>query len=73
MHWALVSHPAQLLPNGRLLLPPLAVAESCVATAVEQGWIVIARDSDVELVPDAPLLSNPRRVPDPLPLNGAEA
>lgn len=50
MHWAVAYHPDQVetLPNGckRLTVPPLQIAETSLSTAIEQGWIVLGKDSD---------------------------
>ncbi len=51
MEWAVVTHPDHIkpLPNGQfvLMVPPLQIAEHCLLAATGQGWVVLARDSDV--------------------------
>ena len=59
MYWALITHPDQWI-RGRLVVPPKHIAEACVPAAVAQGWIVLARDSD--LIPDVPMQRNPNRI-----------
>lgn len=83
MRWAVAFHPDQVktLSDGRqrLMVAPLQIAESSVAVAKEQGWIVLGMDSDVltEPIParvDVPAQSNPRRHVEPPALsNGDEA
>ncbi len=65
MQWALITHPEQLVThNGRLRLlkPPMSIAESCLPAATAQGWIVLAKDSDVPALPRVPSKVNPRRI-----------
>ena len=59
MHWAVIAHPDQFI-RGRLVVAPKQIAEACVPAAVAQGWIVLARDSD--LTPDVPMQRNPNRI-----------
>lgn len=67
MRWAIAFHPDQIArgPNGRrrLMVPPIIIAEGCLATARGQGWVVLASDSDVETPADTNInvQSNPRR------------
>ncbi len=56
MFWAVIYHPQQIV-NGRLVLPPRQIAEACLPVAIVQGWIVLARDSD--MVSSAPRVFNP--------------
>lgn len=61
MRWAIIAHQGQWI-KGRLIVPPKVIAEACVPAAVAQGWIVLARDSEVPVTPMAlHLHSNPRR------------
>ena len=39
-----------------------AIAEACLPAAVAQGWIVLARDSDVVTAPITPTQRNPNRI-----------
>ena len=61
MRWAVLVHPTQWI-TGRLVVVPTLMAEACVPAAVAQGWVVLARDSEVPVTPMAlHLHSNPRR------------
>lgn len=62
MGFALITHPARFRPTWTGLLAPMEIPESKIGLAVAQGWIVIARDSDVYApVVEVPAQSNPRR------------
>lgn len=47
------------------MVSPKPIIEACVPAAMAQGWIVLARDSEVPAPPRldlrSPWLSNPRR------------
>ena len=63
MHWAIAFHPGQVVEDDRgrlrLVVPPVAIAEHCIPAAVEQGWIILGRDSST--------LSEP--IPKPMDMN----
>lgn len=70
MLWAIAFHPEQVVEDERgrlrLLVPPMPIAEHCIPAAVEQGWIILGRDSSTLSEPlpkpmNMNLLSNPRR------------
>ena len=61
MFWAVIAHPEQFI-QGRLVVAPKAIAEACLPAAVAQGWIVLARDSDVVTAPITPTQRNPNRI-----------
>lgn len=48
--WALITHPVQLRHG---VACPLRILESALPQARAQGWIVLARDSDVLPAPRA--------------------
>ena len=50
MRWAVIAHPDQWI-RGRLVVAPKKIAEACLPAAVAQGWIVLARDSDLTVPP----------------------
>ena len=66
MRWALITHPEHWR-GGRLIQSPTFTDEHLLRVALEQGWIVLARESDIYAEPlpapkmDMNLLSNPRR------------
>lgn len=62
MGFALITHPARFRPIWRGLMAPMVVNESSLPIALAQGWMVLARDSDVLQVNiDANLQRNPNR------------
>lgn len=70
--FALVAFPAARA-NGKPTI--ISITEDALPAARCRRWIVLGRDSDVlnaELIQPT-LISNPRRVSDPLPSNGEEA
>lgn len=81
MRWAVIFHPDQIVetPEGhyRLIVPPMVITEAELVAARAQGWIALARESDVCLEPTPKtmrmdLLSNPRRRLEPPPSSGDE-
>lgn len=77
MRWALITHPDQVSEAARgpwLFADPLVIAEHCIPAAIEQGWIVLARDTGMyddrtllraRQFDRLPIQSNPRRRVDP--------
>lgn len=61
MRWALVWHVEQERAMGNLIVP-MQISERSIPTAEEQGWMVLARDSDILGPVHVPVQSNPRKV-----------
>ena len=63
MNWAIIAHPKQFI-RGRLVVAPETCVETCLPTALAQGWIVVARDSEM-VSSDPPAQTNPPHLPLP--------